>query len=147
MDLCSLKRWARAEFFTKDRDITLQSGRIFSGAGAVDVGLIGVWSGSIASIPTGWQLCDGTNGTPNLEDKFVVGAGSSYSVDDTGGTTSHSHSYSGNTGNGANQTDTNIDGSGIYDSRFDHTHSVSGTTGGTNHLPPYYALAFIMRVA
>jgi microcystin-dependent protein len=46
---------------------------------------IAFWSGSIASIPTGWNLCDGTNGTPDLRDRFVVGAGSTYSVGSTGG--------------------------------------------------------------
>jgi microcystin-dependent protein len=44
-----------------------------------------MWSGSIASIPAGWFLCDGSNGTPNLRDRFVVGAGSTYAVGVTGG--------------------------------------------------------------
>jgi microcystin-dependent protein len=46
---------------------------------------IAFWSGSIASIPAGWQLCDGTNGTPDLRNKFLVGAGNSYSIGNTGG--------------------------------------------------------------
>lgn len=46
----------------------------------VPTGTIALWSGSIASIPTGWALCDGTNGTPNLRDRFVVGAGGTYAV-------------------------------------------------------------------
>ena len=37
------------------------------------VGMISMWSGAIGSIPTGWQLCDGTNGTPNLKGRFIVG--------------------------------------------------------------------------
>jgi hypothetical protein len=41
-------------------------------------GAIIMWGGIIASIPTGWQLCDGSNGTPNLLDRFVIGAGLSY---------------------------------------------------------------------
>ena len=44
-----------------------------------------MWSGSIASIPAGWFLCDGTNGTPNLQDRFVVSTGSTYGVGDIGG--------------------------------------------------------------
>ena len=44
-----------------------------------------IWSGSEASIPAGWLLCDGTSSTPNLQDRFVVGAGSTYNVNDTGG--------------------------------------------------------------
>jgi len=44
-----------------------------------------IWSGSAASIPSGWYLCNGSNSTPDLRDKFVVGAGSTYTVGDTGG--------------------------------------------------------------
>ena len=44
-----------------------------------------IWSGSAASIPSGWVLCNGSNSTPDLRDKFVVGAGSTYAVGDTGG--------------------------------------------------------------
>jgi microcystin-dependent protein len=55
-------------------------------ATALPNGTVAFWSGSIASIPTGWQLCDGTNGTPDLRDLFLVGAGATYAVGDTGGT-------------------------------------------------------------
>jgi hypothetical protein len=48
-------------------------------------GMIILWSGSIASIPSGFALCDGTSGTPDLRDRFIVGAGSTYAVDATGG--------------------------------------------------------------
>jgi hypothetical protein len=48
-------------------------------------GMILLWSGSIATIPSGWQICDGTNGTPDLRDRFIVGAGSTYAVAATGG--------------------------------------------------------------
>ena len=37
-------------------------------------GLIVMWSGAIAEIPPGWALCDGTQGTPDLRDRFIVGA-------------------------------------------------------------------------
>ena len=47
-----------------------------------------MWSGSIGSIPSGYVLCDGTNGTPNLKDSFVVGSGNSYAVGSNGGFTS-----------------------------------------------------------
>jgi len=49
------------------------------------LGTIKLWSGSVATIPIGFQLCDGTNGTPDLRDDFVIGAGSSFNPDDTGG--------------------------------------------------------------
>jgi microcystin-dependent protein len=51
----------------------------------IPAGLISMWSGSIGSIPAGWYLCDGSNGTPNLTDRFVIGAGSAYAVNGTGG--------------------------------------------------------------
>lgn len=53
--------------------------------GFIPSGGIIMWSGSIASIPTGWYLCDGTNSTPDLRNRFIVGAGSTYAVADTGG--------------------------------------------------------------
>jgi len=48
-------------------------------------GVIIKWSGAIVDIPTGWGLCDGTNGTIDLTDRFVVGAGNTYVVGATGG--------------------------------------------------------------
>ena len=66
---------------------------------SVPSGCILLWSGSIGSIPSGWYLCNGSNGTPDLRDRFVVGAGSSYAVNGTGGSTdaivvTHSHTAS-----------------------------------------------------
>jgi hypothetical protein len=96
----------------------------------IPAGVILMWSGSIASIPSGWLLCNGTSGTPDLRDRFVVGAGSTYAVAATGGgatTTlieanlpSHTHSISASGTTSA----TNID----------HLHSIagSGTTSGQN---------------
>jgi len=46
-------------------------------------GLICLWSGAVVDIPAGWALCDGNGGRPDLRDKFVIGAGSTYSPDDT----------------------------------------------------------------
>ena len=48
-------------------------------------GFIGMWSGSAETIPTGWALCNGTNGTPNLTDRFILGAGKGYTPGTTGG--------------------------------------------------------------
>ena len=55
-------------------------------AGFVPRGVIVMWSGEKGKIPQGWALCDGNNGTPNLCDRFIVGAGKTYGVGDTGGT-------------------------------------------------------------
>ena len=51
-------------------------------------GIIVMWNSTAASIPAGWQLCNGSNGTPDLRDRFVVGAGTTYSFGDTGGSAS-----------------------------------------------------------
>jgi hypothetical protein len=40
--------------------------------------------GQVDKIPSGWTLCDGTDNTPNLTDRFIVGAGNTYSVGNTG---------------------------------------------------------------
>lgn len=70
-------------------------------------GCILQWSGSLATVPSGWHLCDGTSGTPNLRDKFIVGAGSTYVPAQTGGAVAFSvstntagiHTHGGATGN------------------------------------------------
>jgi microcystin-dependent protein len=183
----------------------------------IPAGIISMWSGSIASIPSGWLLCDGTNGTPNLRDRFIVGAGSTYAVAATGGATTvtlgttnlpshthsisasgttstadinHTHFFSATTsgqsadhthglpiqprtfGGGGAVNSVDRDGAGLssFGTSNDHTHNVSGDTGfmnqNVNHnhtvtvtgtsgatgsgtafgiLPPYYALAYIMK--
>lgn len=65
-------------------------------ASGIPSGVIVMWSGTVLSIPSGWALCDGSNGTPNLRDRFIVGAGTSYTVGGTGGSAdaivvTHSH--------------------------------------------------------
>lgn len=133
-----------------------------------------MWSGSVATIPAGWNLCDGTSSTPDLRNRFVVGAGDTYSPDDTGGSDSvtlttaqmPSHSHSGSTNTAGNHSHTvsagpgdggtaraaNTDGSGesfSTNSAGNHSHSLSinSTGGGGSHenRPPYYALAYIMK--
>ena len=96
-----------------------QGGREWVGSGLVPIGGIVIWSGSEGSIPTGWQICDGSNGTPNLQDRFVVGSGDDYTTDDTGGQTTvdleHDHDYA---------AETSEDGS--------HSHTIAALSGGTH---------------
>lgn len=91
-------------------------------AGQFPIGGIGIWSGSIASIPANWQICDGTTGTPNLKDVMPVGAGLTYTVHQTGGTVSTSpaahtdHSVNqpgGHTGHNVTQFDRHSFASGV----------------------------------
>ena len=132
-----------------------------------------MWSGSIASVPSGWYLCDGSNGTPDLRNRFVVGAGSTYVSAATGGSAdavvvSHTHTAtstdSGHTHNAITQTS----GSSASGTQFTNSFSGSvnttstqmiqtgsasitttvataGVSGTNANLPPYYALAFIMK--
>ena len=143
---------------------------------AVPSGGIIMWSGSVASIPTGWFLCNGANSTPNLVNRFVLAAGSTYAVGATGGSTdlvvpTHTHAISITTGvESATHTHTfsaiqsfsygtEYPGGGFGGPQTNntgtqsanHTHLVSGTSASTGvsptnaNLPPYYALAFIMK--
>jgi len=71
-------------------------GTIPAVSSAFTTGMILLWSGAIGSIPAGFYLCNGSNGTPDLRDRFIVGAGGSYSVAQTGGSAdaivvSHNH--------------------------------------------------------
>ena len=71
------------------------------------LGGITMWSGLVEDIPAGFALCDGTNGTLDLRNRFVVGAGALYSVADTGGLTDavvvqHNHGITINSGGGHN---------------------------------------------
>jgi hypothetical protein len=122
----------------------------------VPSGVITIWSGSVASIPTGWNLCDGTNGTPDLRNKFVVVSGGTYAVGATGGQasqtiSSHSHTYSGSTGGVSNMGPYTFKVGGYDYPALEHSHSFSGTTSSdgsvvVNLLPPYYALCYVMKV-
>lgn len=116
-------------------------------ATSIPTGVVVLWSGSVASIPSGWALCDGTSGTPDLRDRFVVGAGSTYAVDATGGAATvtlletnlpgHTHSVSGTTASDGAHTHTV---SGNTSNTGDHSHT--GTTSNTGNHSHNIAKAF-----
>jgi hypothetical protein len=72
---------------------------------AMPSGAIVIWSGTTSNIPSGWTICDGTQGTPNLSGSFIIGSGSGYTKGTTGGSNSltlstsnlPSHTHSGTT--------------------------------------------------
>lgn len=109
----------------------------------VPSGTILMWSGAIVDIPAGFNICDGNNGTPDLRDNFVVGAGSGHIVGHTGGTLYHSHS--GDTAHQHNMIALGYIAAGVdYENFTDVPYGV-GVTGDSGTLPPYYALAYIMK--
>lgn len=153
-------------------------------ANSIPSGLISMWSGSIASIPSGWVLCNGSNGTPDLRNRFIVGAHSDAtgvanttitgSSTLTGGTKDaivvshthtatssvsdpgHIHSFTNPLAGGPNSGQI-MRGDVLQATAYTQTASAStgisvttsistvGDSGTNQNLPPYYALAFIMK--
>jgi len=149
--------------------VSAGSGNTPTWGNAFVAGMIMLWSGSSATIPSGWLLCDGTSSTPDLRNRFVVGATSTYAVGATGGTAdaivvSHTHTFSSTTdsstaglalgpyGGSPKEVDDTVSSAAGWNTQTgSHTHTFSGTTAsagssGTNqNLPPYYALCYIMK--
>ena len=206
-----IKTVLKATFPNITGPVTLTQASLNQG---IPAGIISLWSGSVASIPAGWGLCDGSTYTkvaggsivsPNLVDVFIRGAGSLSTIGATGGATSHSHtitvdgttlttaqipahahgvtdpghthsvidpghnhSYSGasnatNTAGGgipaaqATSLATSSNGTGISlsptttgisinNAGGGGSHSHTGSSGSTSHLPPYYVLAFVIKL-
>jgi hypothetical protein len=63
----------------------------WGGGGSLPAGLIVMWHGLLANIPSGWVLCDGQNGTPDLRSVFVKGAAAGQNPGATGGSATHTH--------------------------------------------------------
>lgn len=136
--------------------------------GYVPKGAILLWSGSTNDIPSGWALCDGTLSTPDLRGRFVVGSGGAYSAGATGGSSTHNH---GGATQGHTLTIAEIPPHSHTYSSYDSGYNVpsfpdgqalspitaqTSTVGGgqphmhpiqdATNLPPYYALAYIMKL-
>lgn len=129
------------------------TGAAGDGPQIIPPGVIVMWGGLVANIPTGWALCDGANGTPDLRDRFIVGAGSGYAVGTKGGAAevtltvdqmpSHRHSVAAQSGSGSGVT-----GLVYGEQTSSRTVWTSYVGDGEPHenRPPYYALAFIMKL-
>ena len=109
------------------------------------VGSIILWSGSIATIPTGWALCDGTLGTPNLTLKFILGACPAVPPGTNAAGVTHTHSFG-----GISHKHTLKAGTGVAAGTDFSSEVTDVIAGGTNSyapsMPPYYALAYIMKL-
>jgi len=108
-------------------------------------GIVTQWSGSILAIPSGWALCDGTNGTPDLRDKFIPGAGTTYNPADSAGSVNHPHTFTGD-GHGHLITSGFPINGGLDYIAGTNLESAAGTTDAGSSLPTYYALAYIMKL-
>ena len=156
---------------------TLKVGNIVDSSGnasAFVTGMIILWYGDTSNIPGGWVLCNGQNSTPDLRNRFVIGAGDNFSAGDTGGNNlltlteanlpSHRHFVVSNSLGGQNRTNSNVSannqvrkGTGAgnlyesYNLASTSADAVSGRSSavgsGTafNNKPLYHALCYIMK--
>ena len=124
-----------------------------TGIEGVPSGVIAMWSGTNANIPSGWYLCDGNNSTPDLTDRFIIGRAAATNTNSTGGSNTvtlaeanlpshthdsgnlaaasggaHSHSFSGNTSNTGGHSH-----SGSTSNTGNHNHSIKSSTGGSGN--------------
>lgn len=105
----------------------------------VPSGVIVEWRGSFATIPSGYVICNGSNGTPDLRDKFVIAA----NRDDAG--VAKTLVTGSLTQSGGNIAHTHAIGTGDSYGEDGETASNVDISGSTSHLPPYYALVYIMK--
>ena len=140
-----------------------------SGPGMIPKGGIIMWSGAATAIPTGWALCDGSNSTPDLRNRFIVGAGQTYTPGNTGGADSviltvgqlaqHGHGSGSATvySHSHSRTGTKLlsGATGWYaltenwpsnSSTINISLSNAGSNQAHENRPPYYALCFIMKL-
>ena len=137
-------------------------GSNLSGVSGIPTGGIIMWSGATSAIPSGWVLCDGQNSTPDLRNKFIVGANDStgdtsypgVSVGATGGQAdaivpNHTHptTFDGKKYfPGGGSTSVSFGGAGGYPADvFSMSDPTNGESVTNKNLPPYYALAYIMK--
>jgi microcystin-dependent protein len=146
----------------------------FVGHGTIPIGGIIMWSGSVTNVPSGWALCDGTtyNGvvSPDLRGRFVVGAGqgaglSPRTVGQSGGEETHAltiaempaHAHTnrfvnnGYPDNWGRRDTTLVNGHFVVDefgggNVTNYVGTAAGGDAAHNNLPPYYVLAYIIRV-
>lgn len=108
-------------------------------------GMIIVWSGTAATIPGGWAVCNGSNGTPNLQAKFVIGASADPPQGASGGSISHTHSGSPAAHGHDIPAGNDIAAGGDYNAGVGSVQG-GGSTGGTTGYPPFYSLVYIMKL-
>ena len=139
-------------------NVTASTSGSLSGYGTIPKGGIIMWRGGTTSIPDGWALCNGSNGTPDLRDRFIVGAGGEYYTGQTGGEAthrltvnempSHTHNYKFRSYDLAASWKDQRNFYAVSKGDIDQEKTTESSGGGQPHenRPPFYALCFIMRV-
>ena len=168
-NICAPSNWLLVAVVNgDDNSIRLGTGVILSSNSSssqgspIPQGVIMMWAGQINNIPSGWALCDGNNNTPNLKDRFIVGAGASYGVGSMGGADTVTLSVGQMPYHNHNAGDFKVllqrDPAGRWTSRDTDTsvgepdliHNTDIQAAGGNQAhenrPPYYALAYIMKL-
>lgn len=127
-----------------------------SGGSGVPSGFIGMWSG--AEVPNGWALCNGENGTPDLRGRFVLGESDDHAIGETGGSEevtltveqmpSHSHTLDIGKGgtSGGNYNYPPALGSNVALTAVNGAIGSTGSSKPHPNMPPYYVLAYIMKL-
>jgi len=132
--------------------------------------VICLWLGTLASIPSGWVICDGSNDTPDLRSSFIKGAATLGGIGATGGSTTHTDTATGHTHAvashaqtvtaGASGLNTNVTAGAVATATAAHTHAAWSNTGASSFTsgtgtptvdnftttePPYVTVAYIQR--
>lgn len=138
-----------------DNQVMMRDGGMWVADDPIPTGVIVMWSGTLANIPEGWLLCDGTYGTPNLQDKFIYGVTSGQNPGGTGGAASSSHEHSVDipafsTGGPSSVYTRVYEIGGQHVASNTHTHSAdpnafTSASAPVSTIPPYFKLAFIMK--
>lgn len=124
---------------TRVVNLSVSSLRVANVDGTVPSGVIAMWSGLLADIPIGWKLCDGSNSTPDLRDKFIIGSGTTYNQGQTGGASSttltvnnlpsHTHAGTCDAGGSHSHTTNEVSTTGSHG----HNINVTSTSGSGGH--------------
>ena len=166
-----------ADFTYNPSTNTLKVGNIVDSSGnasAFVTGMIILWYGDTSNIPGGFVLCDGQNSTPDLRDRFIIGAGNNFSAGGTGGSNSvtlseanlpsHRHFVVSNSFGGQNRTGSNVSANnqvakGTGAGNIFETYNLASTGGNASagrsssvgsgtafdNKPLYHALCYIMK--
>lgn len=111
-------------------------------------GVIFSWYATSGSVPDGWAVCDGSNGTPDLRDRFQMGVSDFADVGRTLGSSTHSHNASGRTTFEVEGTRHGPEGADNFTGRpnWNHKHDFNIQTSSSSNIPPAMTMLFIMKL-